>query len=108
MYLVSLLNHLSASVLCFSFYSLIHTRSSIHLQVIHVLDASKAVTVVSTLMDASEKDAYCEDIKEEYVAVLLSSLPLAKPCLTDQLAPTLTPSCHPFLTDQLGVDGCHL
>ena len=41
-------------------------------QVIHVLDASKAVTVVSTLMDPAEKDDFCADIKEEYVVVASS------------------------------------
>jgi hypothetical protein len=37
-----------------------------HNQTIHVLDASKAVTVVSTLLDKEVSAAYCEDISEEY------------------------------------------
>lgn len=34
--------------------------------VIHVLDASKAVTVVSSLLDENQKEGYCDDITEEY------------------------------------------
>eukprot|EP00180_Rhodochaete_pulchella_P001423 Plantae.Rhodophyta-Rhodochaete_pulchella.ctg2237.p1 GENE.Plantae.Rhodophyta-Rhodochaete_pulchella.ctg2237~~Plantae.Rhodophyta-Rhodochaete_pulchella.ctg2237.p1 ORF type:complete len:1287 (+),score=278.61 Plantae.Rhodophyta-Rhodochaete_pulchella.ctg2237:62-3862(+) len=33
---------------------------------IHVLDASRSVTVVSSLLDASKKEDYCDDIAEEY------------------------------------------
>jgi cobalamin-dependent methionine synthase I len=33
---------------------------------IHVLDASRSVVVVSSLLDAKQKEDYCLDIKEEY------------------------------------------
>jgi 5-methyltetrahydrofolate--homocysteine methyltransferase len=34
--------------------------------VIHVLDASKSVVVVSSLLDATNRTAFVADIKEEY------------------------------------------
>eukprot|EP00041_Stephanoeca_diplocostata_P026308 m.706541 g.706541 ORF g.706541 m.706541 type:complete len:1273 (+) comp22933_c0_seq1:226-4044(+) len=34
--------------------------------VVHVIDASKAVTVVSQLMDKVLKEPFCEDVQEEY------------------------------------------